>query len=155
MVSSALIDFFHLLGTVIWIGGIFYSNLVLMPSMNTIAPPERSKLLSAASSRFTVLAWVSIIFLIITGILKAGSEEVKNLTQTEHVFLSIKYGLFAIMLIVGIVITFYLGPKIEKLSPKEGDKPSVEFFKVQNQLSMLSKINMVLGIFVLIFVSFT
>ncbi len=155
MVYYALIDFFHLLATVIWLGGIFYLNLVLMPSINTIAPPERSKLMFAVSSRFTVLAWISIIFLIITGILKAGSEEVKNLTPTEHVFLSIKYSLFAIMLVVGIVITFYLGPKIKTLSPKEGEKPSVAFLKAQNQLNLLAKTNMVLGVFVLIFVSFT
>ena len=46
---------FHLLGVVVWVGGMFFAHMALRPSVQSLAPPERLTLLAATLSRF--LAW--------------------------------------------------------------------------------------------------
>ncbi len=150
MIFQVIIDFLHELAAVAWIGGIIYANLVLMPSVSAIQVQEQGKLIGAVTKRFTMLSWLSIFVLIGTGILKALSPEMKNISQTEHLMLSIKYALFAGMFIVSVLITFVLGPKMKKLASQPGQQPAPELGKVQKQIGTLAIINMILGVLVLL-----
>lgn len=42
--GSSIINFFHLLGAVVWIGGAIYIHLVLMPALKVIDSQEGGKL---------------------------------------------------------------------------------------------------------------
>lgn len=55
----------HLLGVVVWVGGMFFAHVALRPSVQALAPPERLPLLSATLTRF--LAWVAAAVLAILG----------------------------------------------------------------------------------------
>lgn len=55
----------HLLGVVIWVGGMFFAHMALRPSVQTLAPPARLPLLSATLTRF--VAWVAVAVLAILG----------------------------------------------------------------------------------------
>ena len=48
----------HLLGIVVWVGGMFFAHMALRPSVQALAPPQRLPLLAATLARF--LAWVAV-----------------------------------------------------------------------------------------------
>ncbi len=49
---------FHLVGVVVWVGGMFFAHMALRPSVQALAPPERLTLLAATLTRF--LSWVAV-----------------------------------------------------------------------------------------------
>ena len=148
-----ILKFLHLLATVTWIGGMIYTNLVLMPSLAAIDPLQKGKLLNALIKRFTILAWGSIIVLLVTGFLDTPSGMLFNISTFYGKVLALKHALVLIMVVIGVCITFVLGPKMKALAPKPGEKPPSELLKLQKQLSMLGLINMVLGVLVLLCVA--
>jgi len=48
----------HVMGVVVWVGGMFFAHMALRPSVQSLAPPERLSLLAATLSRF--MAWVAV-----------------------------------------------------------------------------------------------
>ncbi len=146
-------NFLHLLVAVIWIGGMIFINVVLMPSLLTAEPSERGKIMGTVSKRFTIVSWTSMLFLLVTGLIKTPEEMLVNTTNSYGLMITVKHILFLIMIIIGSIITFVMAPRMRKFAPKSGEKPSDEFVKAQNNLKMLSFINMVLGIIVLFAVS--
>ena len=48
----------HVMGVVVWVGGMFFAHMALRPAVQSLAPPERLPLLAATLSRF--LAWVAV-----------------------------------------------------------------------------------------------
>lgn len=150
MIAQTIINFLHLIATVTWIGGAIYMNLVLMPALNAIEPPARGKLMGAAAKRFTVLAWSSIIVLLVTGYMKTPTGMLLNTTETYGITLTVKHLLFLAMAGIGALITWGIVPKMNALAPKPGEKPSSEFVKVQKLLPKLSVTAMIFGIVVLL-----
>jgi uncharacterized membrane protein len=57
----------HLLGVVVWIGGMFFAHMALRPAAQALPPPQRLPLLAATLGRF--LSWVAVA---IVGILVSG-----------------------------------------------------------------------------------
>jgi putative copper resistance protein D len=150
MFLSIIIDFLHILATVTWVGGMLYLHIVVNPSLTVLDPPLRGKLMGAINKRFPIFAWLSVILLLITGILKTPSGMFMELSTTYGIGLLIKHFLFFIMIIIGILISFIMAPKMESLVPKPGEAPSSEFVKVQKQVALLAMINLILGILALI-----
>lgn len=66
----ATCNFLHLIATVVWIGGIFMILLVILPGAKASleSGPMISGLMKEISKRFTPMAKISIVVLIITGI---------------------------------------------------------------------------------------
>jgi len=48
----------HLLGVVVWVGGMFFAYMALRPAAAALAPPVRLPLMAAAMTRF--VAWVAL-----------------------------------------------------------------------------------------------
>jgi uncharacterized membrane protein len=58
----------HILAVVIAIGGMHYVMTVLMPVARKMGPPAGPQVLAAASKKFHVLVWVSIVLLLLSGL---------------------------------------------------------------------------------------
>ena len=54
--TAALLLFVHLVAVVIWIGGMFFAQMALRPSLALLEPPARLALMAATLGRF--FAWV-------------------------------------------------------------------------------------------------
>ncbi len=145
MVLQAISNFLHILATTTWIGGMIYINVILMPSLSAIEPSQRGRLLGATTKRFTYLSWGSIIVLVLTGLAKTPSQMLFNVVGAYGISLTVKHIIVVAMIVIGLLITFRLGPKMQSLSPSPGEPPAPEFLKVQNQLSILARANTVLG----------
>lgn len=149
----ALNNFFHLLATVTWIGGMIFMNFILYPAQSVISPPERGKLMGSLAKRFSIAAWISVIVLIITGLVKTPEGFLLNTSTTFGVWLTVKHIAIILMIIFGLYISLGLAPKLGKLAPKPGEQPRQEFLKTQALLGKFSITNMILGIIVLFCVS--
>ncbi len=63
----------HLLGVVVWVGGMFFAHMALRPAVQALAPPVRLPLLAGVLGRF--LRWVALAIVLILasgGFLMAG-----------------------------------------------------------------------------------
>ena len=147
---DGIINFLHLLGTVVWIGGMFYMDLILVPSLAKIDPGESGKLMGMMAKKFTIAAWSAITILIITGILKTPGDMYFDTSDEYGLFLLIKHVLIIGSIIIGLIITFIYVPGLKTNSPKLGEKPSKEFMSYSKKIEHLSKTNLVLGILILI-----
>ena len=58
----------HLLGVVVWVGGMFFAHMALRPAAQALPPPQRLPLLAAALSRFVAWTAASILLLVASGI---------------------------------------------------------------------------------------
>lgn len=64
----ALYQFVHLLGVVVWVGGMFFAYVVLRPAaVEILPPPERLRLWNSVFSRFFKWVWLAIFLLLASG----------------------------------------------------------------------------------------
>lgn len=57
----------HLLGVVVWVGGMFFAHMALRPAAQALPPPQRLPLLAATLSRFLVWVAVAIVGILVSG----------------------------------------------------------------------------------------
>ena len=150
----ALLDWVHLLATVSWIGGIVFYVTILLPSSFVLDPPQRGKLMGAIMKRYAPITWVGIILLILTGILISIERgmPVISFSSTYGILFFIKHICILIMICIGVIISFVLGPKIVPKAPPAGppSPPGPEVIKIQKTMGILGNLNMFVGIAVLL-----
>lgn len=94
---SALNMLFHVLGAVIWIGGMFFAHVALRPAaLEILEPPHRLMLWNGVLKRFFLWVWHAIIFLWISGLWRIFGE----LGGFAHLKISVH-----IMLTLGLIMT--------------------------------------------------
>lgn len=59
---------FHILGAVIWVGGMFFAYVVLRPSAGPLEPAVRLSLWDRVFSRFFMWVWISVAALLVSGL---------------------------------------------------------------------------------------
>lgn len=153
MLLDTIVNFFHSLATVLWIGGMLFMKLVLLPAQAAIDPPQRGRLMGAAAARFTMVAWTSVVVLLVTGLLKTPAGRLMDFDSRFGTALAIKHLLIAAMIVIGLVISLGVVPKLKSLAPAPGQAPSAGFVQAQGRLDLLSAINTVLGLLVLLAVA--
>jgi hypothetical protein len=59
----------HLLGVIVWVGGMFFAHVALRPSAaELLQPPQRLPLLAATLGRFFIWVTVSIVLILMSGV---------------------------------------------------------------------------------------
>jgi uncharacterized membrane protein len=58
----------HVLGVVVWVGGMFFAHMALRPSVQALAPPQRLPLLAATLTRFVAWAGAAVASILVSGI---------------------------------------------------------------------------------------
>jgi len=57
----------HLLGAVVWVGGMFFALLVLRPSLAVLEPPQRLALHGQVFRRFFLVVWHAVPLVLLSG----------------------------------------------------------------------------------------
>lgn len=153
MSSSVIINFFHLMATVAWIGGMIYNAAIFPGLMGAVEPPGRGKVMGAMAKRFTILAWVSVLILLVTGLLKTPSSMLFDTVSSYGILLTVKHLMILLMIIFGIIISFVYAPRLRRLAPAPGAAPDPGFFAAQKGIKIYSSLNTILGIAVLFLVA--
>lgn len=86
----------HLLGIIVWIGGMFFAYLALRPSaLEVLPPPQRLPLWAATLRRFFAWVWVAVVL-----ILGSGFYMVTAIADASRIPLYVH-----VMLYIGVVMT--------------------------------------------------
>lgn len=162
-----LVTWLHLIGITFWIGGIFVNTLVLEPSLKAISPAERGKMMGAFIKRFAPLAWGAVALVVITGfILTNGIGGFSALITTGTLYgnlMLVKHILAAVMIANGAYLSLVLGRKMASFAPppasgghagsgKESQPsgPPPELLRLQRQMTALSRVQVGLGLGILL-----
>ena len=139
----------HSIATVVWIGGIAFILLIVIPSAKQVLGVEAGKLMGDISKRFTPIANYSIIVLFITGAVLAALNKqfsgIGNFSNGWSSGLIVKHVLVLGMAAVPFYRGLILAPKIAKT------EPAAEKASLQKLSLNLVKVNFCLGLMVLLF----
>ncbi len=131
----------HLLGVVIWIGGMFFAYTSLRPAaVNTLQPPHRLPLWSATFKRFFPWVWLSII-----AILFSGYSMIHLLGGFKNLplFIHIMHGLGLLMIVIFMHVFFSPFKRLKKAVMAQ---VWADGGKALAQIRVLIAINLSLGI---------
>ena len=149
-----LSHFFHVMGTVVWIGGIFMTLLVILPGVKAVleSQPIIGTLMNEVAKRFTPLANISILLLVVTGIIIFYDDKsftsLMDLRNWWNVVIVLKHFFIAIMIMIHFYRGLILNPKIARIAPQSNEKRTSSLKKLSLDLV---KVNLILGIMVLAF----
>ena len=108
----------HLLSTAIWIGGIFYFVVVLLPVLRGVIPKSRSTVLRESITRFSQIALVTVPVVALSGtiIYLAEQPSVESTLDTGYGReVLIKVGLLALLMIPAAYNLRRVGPGLVRL----------------------------------------
>ena len=151
--------FIHILAAVIWVGGMLFLVMVLVP----LSRRERKTggamvgLLRDSAQKFLPVAWTAMAFLVVTGIYigwdQWGVRPGNFFSTGGHFFriLQVKTGLFVVVIALSLVHDFLLGPKVLALLESEptltADGPGKG---ARTWLLALARMNLLLVLIILI-----
>jgi putative copper export protein len=148
-IAFAIITFLHDLFTAVWIGGLITLGLTVLPAARQVLGkgPQMKDLLAAIQKRLSVLIYVSIVGLILTGALQANRnpafEGLFAFGNAYSIALSLKHIVVAVMIGIALFRSLVLGRR----QPRT---PAQERLSVGLLLA-----NMVLGVAVLLLTGFS
>src|SRR4051794_18410037 len=119
MVLYQVSVFVHILSAIVWVGGMLFLALVVVPATRGLPPAERSALFGAISRRFRTVGWICIGVLIVTGAINAAFRGVTWDTMFTAALwssafgttLALKIGVVAVMVGLSVYHDFVIGPR--------------------------------------------
>lgn len=116
--------FFHIIGAIIWVGGMLFLPLVLVPIVRREEPRARAALMSTVGHRFRTVGWIAIGVLLVTGVWNLHNRRLPWETilsadlfrGTWGQILAAKLGLVVALLALSVFHDFVLGPRSTRLA---------------------------------------
>jgi uncharacterized membrane protein len=75
-IVDALLKTIHLLGAIVWLGGMVFAQFFLRPALGLLEPRDRLRLMQAVLARFFAAVWVAAALVVVSGgwmLARAGS----------------------------------------------------------------------------------
>lgn len=120
--ALAISLFFHILVTVVWIGGILLITFLVVPELNQAlaGQPALHQILLRLRKRFTVLGNLALAMLIVTGLLQMTADPnydglLRFDNQWSRVLL-LKHVLIGAMALCGLLLQFVVAPALDRMS---------------------------------------
>jgi uncharacterized membrane protein len=130
--------FLHVLAAVVWIGGMLFIALVLVPVLRgNTDPVARAWLVHLVGSRFRTVGWISLALLLAAGL---GNLWMRPYLLTLPRF-QLKLGLVGVALVLSVVHDFVLGPR----AGAPGADPAL-----RRRASWLARINVLIVLIVVV-----
>lgn len=149
----------HLLSAIVWIGGMLFLVLVLVPVARRSADsPERAtRLLGQIGRQFRPVGWVCLGLLVLTGLYLATDHWRVGLVDLfggggwfVHA-LQVKVGLVAVALVLSAVHDFVLGPKLTALLERRGEPVDIKRTRRnRSAVVWLARLNLLVALAVLV-----
>ncbi len=141
--------FLHVLGAIIWLGGILFLAVVAVPVARQLEPVARAKVTAGLGKQFRVVGWTTLAVMLVTGIYAASFRG----ATWENVFdgsfwvgpfgrtLLEKLVLVAIMAVISFIHDFFLGPAAARAAEAGEDVTAL-----RQRASWLARITALLAI---------
>ncbi|ELY40044.1 copper resistance CopC/CopD family protein [Natronorubrum tibetense] len=128
--NGAIVDFVHIVGAGLWVGGLAVLAFVVVPTVRNAHPDDRPVLLAATIRRFSILALVGVTFVVGTGFVLASWHvpTASGLTDTVYgLVLAAKLILVVAGLALGGLTRYVLLGRLESAPPTDavdGSRPT-------------------------------
>lgn len=161
MILYHLSVFVHILSAIVWIGGMLFLALVIVPTTRGLPPVERAALFGAVGRRFRTIGWACIALLVITGTINAAYRGVTwgNLFSAElwsspfGSTLAWKLGVILVLLGLSAYHDFVLGPRsirvLERAGPDAPPDVHQEAQRLRKRASYIGRGEAILALVVL------
>jgi uncharacterized membrane protein len=142
----------HILAAIVWIGGMLFLVMVVVPWLRTADRVQAVALLSATGRRFRTIAWWCFGLLTVTGLFNLYVRGVKPGDFLDPDWLVSPFGhavvlkllLFAVVLGISAVHDFSLGPRATEAAGR--DPRGAETERLRRAASWLGRANVVLAL---------
>ncbi len=121
----ALVTFLHDLFTVVWVGGLITLGLTVLPSARQVLGQgsQMKKLMDTIQKRLSVLVYVSIVGLVLTGLLLSNRspafQGIFRFGNAYSAVLTLKHVLVLVMVAVALVRSLVLGRRSGPSTPSQ------------------------------------
>lgn len=137
----AVATFLHLLGVVIWVGGMYFAHQMLRPvAADLLAPPQRLPLWAGVFGRFFPVVWIAVALILFSGlymIMLLGGF--KAIALSVHAM----FGIGLVMMLVFCFVYFIPYGKLVRAVAAQEWKPAGDALATIRQLVGF---NLVLGL---------
>jgi len=150
--------FFHLIATVVWIGGLATMALVVWPGLRGALRDDAAfgRAVEAIEARFRPLANLSLAVLVITGFVQMNANSnYKGFLNFDNVWAQVillKHVSIIGMIVVGAALTFGVQPALRRhaLLVSAGAADEKEAAALRQRMNRLGRVNVALGVVVLV-----
>jgi uncharacterized membrane protein len=153
----ALSYFFHLIATIVWLGGLVILTLLVWPearrSLNEV--PALYALLTRLRQRFVPLTNFSLALLIVTGLIQLSGDPhydgVLQFTNEWSRVILLKHLAIGGMLLCSVALQYYVTPSLERatLLVERGKGNPDDWTRLRQREIRLTWLSLILGILVL------
>ncbi|MCL6552212.1 MAG: CopD family protein [Firmicutes bacterium] len=151
--------FLHIVAAVVWVGGMVFLSLVLVPVARRLPPAERAALVTQVGVRFRTVGWVAMAVLVGNGLANAAVRGVtwesvmtgRLLASTWGRILAVKVALVAVILGASILHDFVVGPAASRAATGQA---TPEALRRRRQAAWLGRVNLLLALTVLLLATF-
>jgi uncharacterized membrane protein len=155
----AISYFFHLIATVVWIGGLVMMTVLVWPSAQRVLAesPALMTFLTRLRKRFMPLTNFSFVLLVVTGLIQmTGDPNYDGVLQFNNDWsrvILLKHVAIAGMLVCGVALQFAVNPALERatLLAERGKGDAAEWARLRRTEVRLTWANVILGVLVLAF----
>jgi uncharacterized membrane protein len=149
--------FFHLIATVVWIGGLILTVIVVWPELTRTLKdkPELFRIVSNLRRRLSTLNYLSLVVLVVTGLFQmTGDPNYDGVLQFDNEWsrvMLLKHLSIGGMFLCGLALQFSVTPALERLSLllERGKGDPAEWSRLRRRELRLTWLNALLGILVL------
>ena len=142
----------HVLAAIIWIGGMFFLTLVVVPWMRHGNRDRGSALLRETGPAFSRIGWICFGVFLVTGTLNLGMRGVRPgdfvdpewLRSPFGATLMVKLVLVAVVVVMSWIHDFRIGP--QATAALEADPDSEQALELRRQASVYGRVNAMLAL---------
>ena len=144
--------YLHLLAMAVWVGGILFIAIVLVPITRRMQEPpgSGSRVLGSVGRRFRPVSWTALVVLVVTGAWLLAQRGVGpgDILTGDGVFyeaLRTKLGFVALLLVLSILHDFVLGPRLARqMQESSMGKGHAVAVRRRKLVSWLARVNLLI-----------
>lgn len=100
----AVFLFIHLLGVIVWVGGMVFAHACLRPALAVLPPPQRLNLMRQALGRFFPMVWAALVCILVSGVAMLLAVGMAQAPGAWHLML------FTGLVMGGVFLSIWFGP---------------------------------------------
>jgi copper resistance protein D len=143
----------HIIAAIIWVGGLVFMSLMLVPALRAMGNPAlTARLIQAVGKRFKWVGWICLATLLITGFINLTARGFSHASLVTREFwtspfgetLAWKLGLFVIIVTLSLVHDFIAGPRLRTL--RESNPVKANTYRIA--ASWMGRITLILSVII-------
>lgn len=148
--------YLHVIGVAVYLGGSVVMELVVGPAQKAIPPAQAQVMGEKTANRFLILVWSALGLILASGLLRLFAAHNADILVSERLF-STDYGrtllmmvfLWCVLVINGLLITFWLRPKLSSrvgamASTQDAQKAQSQKVQAARRATWLSRADLVI-----------